>query len=154
MSDTEFLKSEKKRRRPPLGCACASLRRAARAVTQFYERELRGTGLKATQYSLIQAIGTAGEIGQGRLGDYLALDTTTLSRTLKTVEQSGWIVSIAGTDRRERYWRLTQAGRDKWDEARPHWKRAQQKLRENLDDTSWEDVLAASNAITWAATSA
>src|SRR5438046_18142 len=34
---------------PPLVCACASLRRAARAVTQAYDAELRKTGVNPMQ---------------------------------------------------------------------------------------------------------
>src|SRR5213593_637056 len=41
---------------PALACACASLRRAARAVTQLYDTELQGTGLRATQFTLLQAL--------------------------------------------------------------------------------------------------
>ena len=38
---------------PPLVCACASLRRAARAVTQAYDAELRTTGMNPTQFTLL-----------------------------------------------------------------------------------------------------
>ena len=41
---------------PVLDCACASLRRAARAVTQLYEAALQDTGLRATQFTLLQAL--------------------------------------------------------------------------------------------------
>ena len=153
MPTKDLIAAENKRKRPPLECACASLRRAARAVTQLYEDELRPVGLRATQYTILQVLGKGGEVGQGRLGEVLALDTTTLSRTLRLIESAGWIESRPGTDRRERYWALTKAGRAKWEEARPHWERAQAKLRKSLRGASWEEVLAASDAITWAATS-
>jgi DNA-binding MarR family transcriptional regulator len=153
MNSTNPNLRERQRKRPPLGCACASLRRASRAVTRLYEEELRPAGLKVTQFTLLESLGTVGETGQGRLSELLALDTTTLSRTLRTIERLGWIESVAGTDRRERYWRLTRDGHEKWREARPHWERAQRRLREALDKTTLEGVLAAANAITWALTS-
>src|SRR5205814_7016460 len=37
---------------PPLVCACASLRRAARAVTHAYDAELRKTGVNPMQFTL------------------------------------------------------------------------------------------------------
>ncbi|HZD40950.1 MAG TPA: hypothetical protein VE131_09530 [Terriglobales bacterium] len=43
-------------RLPVLPCACANLRRAARAVTRLYDQELRGTGLNVTQLTLLQAL--------------------------------------------------------------------------------------------------
>ena len=41
---------------PALPCACANLRRAARAVTRDYEAALKATGLNPTQHTLLQAL--------------------------------------------------------------------------------------------------
>src|SRR5256885_9466575 len=95
---------------PLLACACASLRRTARVVTQLYETELQGTGLRATQFTLLQALEQLGAASQGALGRLLALDATTLSRTLPPLERAGWIRAAAGRDRREVRWSLTPAG--------------------------------------------
>ena len=54
---------------PALDCACASLRRAARAVTRSYEAELRDTGLHPTQFTLLQALGRMRTSPQSTLGD-------------------------------------------------------------------------------------
>ena len=43
-----------------LPCACANLRRAARTVTKLYEDQLRDSGLRATQFTLLQALGITG----------------------------------------------------------------------------------------------
>ena len=40
---------------PRLACACANLRRTARVVTQLYEAELQGTGLRVTQLTLLRS---------------------------------------------------------------------------------------------------
>ena len=50
---------------PALPCACANLRRAARAVTRGYEAALKGTGLKPTQHTLLQALELLGLSPQG-----------------------------------------------------------------------------------------
>jgi hypothetical protein len=99
-----------------LPCACANLRRAARAVTQLYEDQ-------------IATIGTAGDaihpssgseqngpyITQGGLGELLSLDSTTLRRTLKPLVRRGWVRSSPGRDRRERHFQLAAAGRRELD---------------------------------------
>jgi DNA-binding MarR family transcriptional regulator len=121
-----------------LPCACANLRRAARAVTQLYEEELRDSGLRATQFTLLQALGTSGAITQGRLGELLSLDSTTLTRTLRPLVKRGWARSLPGRDRRERYFQLTAAGQRELERARTQWERAQQRLRKVLGDTTWE----------------
>src|SRR2546427_9779992 len=145
---------------PALDCACASLRRAARAVTQAYEVALKDTGLRATQFTLLQALERTGRTPQIALGELLALDPTTLSRTLRPLARAGWIRAGAGPDRREVRWTLTPAGRRRLARARPAWERAQARLRARLRPEHWEllgDDLAAGAAAAptaWAVTSA
>jgi DNA-binding MarR family transcriptional regulator len=131
---------------PLLACACANLRRTARAVTQLYETELQGTGLSATQFTLLQALEQMGAPPQGALGELLALDATTLSRSLPPLERGGWIRAAAGRDRREVRWQLTPAGRRRLAGALPAWERAQQRLRRGLPARHWrmlvEDLAA------------
>ena len=76
-----------------LPCMCASLRRAARAVTQRYDEALRPAGIRLTQFTLLQMLSLTGPLTQGALSEQLAMDSTTLSRTLKPVEKAGWIRS-------------------------------------------------------------
>ncbi len=45
------------------------------------------------------------------LGEILALDSTTLSRTLRPLESEGSIRSRPGEDRRERHWELPEGAR-------------------------------------------
>ena len=35
-------------------CLCGALRQASRAVSRLYDEELRGVGLRTTQYSLLR----------------------------------------------------------------------------------------------------
>ena len=53
----------------------------------------------------------AGEVSQGTLGEILAIDSTTLTRTLAIMERQGWIASRPGKDRRERWLSLSKAGK-------------------------------------------
>jgi len=120
-----------------LPCACANLRRAARAVTRIYNQELRTTGLEVTQYTLLMALSIMGETTQGVLGRLLALDTTTLTRMLRPLKKHGWVAAHRGDDRRQRLLRLTAPGREKLQQSRPHWERAQEALRRSLGDAAW-----------------
>src|SRR3989442_6827749 len=123
---------------PALDCACASVRRAARAVTRAYETELRDAGLRATQFTLLQALERTGSSPQSALGDLLALDTTTLSRTLRPLARAGWIRVGKGTDQRQVRWSLTPAGRRRLARAKPAWERAQARLRARLRPAQWK----------------
>jgi DNA-binding MarR family transcriptional regulator len=123
---------------PALPCACATLRRASRAVTQLYEEALRPSGVRITQFTLLQFLALAGRpITQGTLGHLLALDSTTLSRTLKPLESAGWIRSTAGPDGRERHVELTPGGRRVLKRATPAWEAVQHRLRGALGPKQW-----------------
>lgn len=136
---------------PTLACACGSLRRAARAVSLLYDGELRSTGLNTPQFTLLQALGRSGSLTQGSLARLLALDNTTLSRTLAPLERRRWIHRTPGKDRRERWVELTKAGRLQLDRAMPTWERAQRRLRSKITSGRWEALLGELAALAGAA---
>ena len=119
---------------PLLPCACANLRRAARAVTRLYNHELHSGGVEITQFTILMALERAGEISQGKLGKLLALDSTSLTRMLSLLRKRGWIQEKEGDDRRFRMIRLTATGRAKLQQAIPQWKKAQDRLRAALGE--------------------
>jgi DNA-binding MarR family transcriptional regulator len=133
---------------PALPCACATLRRAARAVTKNYNHELRPTGLELTQYTLLMALNLAGEIAQGELGQLLALDTTTLTRMLRPLISHSWVIGRPGEDKRQRLLRLTASGKDKLHKSQPHWERAQERLRRGLGERTWDEMGELLNEVT------
>lgn len=126
----------------PLPCACASLRRAARAVTRLYEKNMKDTGLTPTQFTLLQALELRGPTPQGRLGDVLALDSTTLTRTLRPLARRAFIEQTSGKDRREIQWALTPTGRRRFAGALPAWRRSQTSMRGRLGNARWERLAA------------
>jgi DNA-binding MarR family transcriptional regulator len=117
---------------PLLPCTCANLRRAARVVTRLYNGELQRDGVEITQFTLLMALDQTGEIRQGEVGKLLALDSTSLTRMLKLLKKRGWVQAKEGEDRRLRIFSLTPAGRTKFQQALPHWKRAQDVLEKEL----------------------
>jgi len=132
----------------PLPCLSASFRRATRALTQHYEEALRPLGLKGTQFTLLQALSITGEVSQGKLGEILAIDSTTLTRTLAIMMRQGWIVSRPGEDRRERLLSLSKAGRAEYKRALPHWEKVQQELRAQFGDRRWNELFNLTNQVT------
>jgi DNA-binding MarR family transcriptional regulator len=121
-------------------CLCAALRQATRAVTRVYDAELRGSGLRSTQQSLLRLLAHVGEVRQGDLGEMAALDETTLTRGLRPLEKGGWVMTRAGVDRREKLVAITEAGRRKVEESRPAWLKAQERMRLTLPPGTWETL--------------
>jgi DNA-binding MarR family transcriptional regulator len=123
-------------------CLCAALRQASRAVTRIYDDELRATGLRTTQHAVLRLLGRVGEVRKGDLGEMASLDETTLTRSLRPLEKSGWVTTHAGTDRREKLVSITDAGRQQLEQARPAWARAQQRMRRVLRERTWDLLFA------------
>jgi DNA-binding MarR family transcriptional regulator len=124
-----------------LPCACANLRRAARIVTQRYDQQLQPAGIKATQFTLLQALTRTGGISQGNLGELLGLDSTTLTRTLALLRRKGWIQTKPGQDRREVRLTLTAEGKRKYLSALHYWQSAQRQLRRVLSEAGWKQMM-------------
>src|SRR6266403_3844821 len=126
----------------PLPCACQSLRRLTRLVTRIYDQELRKADIEITQFGLLTALGIVGEANQKTLSAGFAMDSTTLTRTLALLRKQGWIHVRPGKDRRERVFRLTEAGKRQIAMAQPHWQSAERRLRKTLGPSGWKQMRA------------
>ena len=123
-----------------LPCACQDLRRATRVVTRIYDQELAKAGIEITQFGLLTALSLTGEANQKRLSEGFAMDSTTLTRTLRLMLKQGWVRARRGKDRRERLFSLTRAGRGQLAAAQPFWAAAQHRLRRELGDAGWANM--------------
>ena len=112
---------------------------------------MRSSKLRVTQFTLLTALERAEGITQGKLGELLALDSTSLTRMLKLLEKQDWIRSTLGDDRRERHLCLTPAGRRKLSRARTNWQQAQARLSGALGEADWTKLQALLDTITHAA---
>jgi DNA-binding MarR family transcriptional regulator len=133
---------------PDLPCLCASVRRASRALTQFYEEALRPFGLRASQFTILQTLTLAGEVSQGELGQMLAMDSTTLTRILAIMSRRGWIARRPGEDRRVTLIRLSSPGKAQFERALPSWENVQARLRKKLGGGRWEQLMNISSDVT------
>ena len=133
---------------PSLPCMCASFRRASRALTQLYEEALRPVGLRATQFTVLQTLSLAGEVTQGELAQILAMDSTTLTRTLNIMGRHGWIAKKRGEDRRKWRMRLSKAGEAEFKQALLHWERAQTRLRLQLGEELSDNLMKLTQKVT------
>jgi DNA-binding MarR family transcriptional regulator len=125
-------------------CACQNVRMAARAVTRAYDRALRPSGLRSTQFTILVAASVAGGIPMHRLADILGLERTTLTRNLAAIEREG-LIEMASMDGRTRSVLLTSTGMARLKQALLLWDQVQQSLRNKLGEKDWsilQDSLA------------
>lgn len=115
-------------------CACFAVRRAARAITQLYDRHLRGTGLRVNQFTLLVVLATAGEsLPMGRLATLLGVERTTLTRNLRPLEARRFVAIRTKDDHRVRRVAVTERGRAAAAAALPAWRRAQSLVSRHVD---------------------
>jgi DNA-binding MarR family transcriptional regulator len=120
-------------------CACRKVRMAARAVTRAYDRALRPTGLRSTQFTILAAASVAGGIPLGQLAKILGLERTTLTRNLATIERDG-LIRVARVDGRTRKVLLLPAGVARLKQALPFWDQAQRALHRKLGEEGWSGM--------------
>ena len=126
-----------------LPCYCATMRQATRVISQKYEAALRGTQLTITQYTLLTALTEMPRPRVSDLAEVLAMDQTTLSRTLKVMERDGVISSAPGEDQRESRWIITALGRSRFRRAFPRWQEAQRSVEKALGVEGTESLASA-----------
>jgi DNA-binding MarR family transcriptional regulator len=130
-----------RRERGPLSpCVCSTLRMVSRAVTQLYDDILRPSGLRVTQFSILATIARGRETNLRQLEHALAIDQTTLTRSVHLLERDRFIERVPNPDGRVKAIRLTRKGSRVLDVARPLWARAQDKVLRELGTASWDDA--------------
>lgn len=109
-------------------CFGHNVRKAARALTRFYDAELRPTGLKITQFSILVVVHAKGEQSLARIAEVSGLEPSTLQRNLSVLRREGWVDVTGGRGPTGQSVGLTRAGRAKLKAAYPIWDAAQKKI--------------------------
>jgi DNA-binding MarR family transcriptional regulator len=113
-------------------CVGSQVRRAARFLDAYYDDFLRPSGLKRTQFSLLNEIYLHPSIAIGQLAERLGVDRTTLNRNLNRLERKELVMSKPGEDLRLRTLTLTPKGQKSLKNALPLWQTAQSEVKRHL----------------------
>ena len=122
-------------------CTCSELRRAARAVTLLYDNAFRSSGLLSTQLGVLHVIYKSDSIRISHLAKELGMDRTTLTRNLSVLQRQGFIKISSGKDNRTRIVTITNKGRTTIAKAIPLWNDVQNKVKEQMGKTLWNELM-------------
>lgn len=118
---------------PIYGCNCFAARRAARFITQIYERHLRAAGVTGPQFTILTAVRNRPGVDMMTLAAELGVDRTSLVRALKPMVRDGYMVDTPSqSDTRKMLITLSNAGQKKYLEAEPYWMAAQEEWNEKV----------------------
>ncbi len=104
-------------------CYSFTARHASRHLSQFYERMIGGSGIHGQQFTILAIINRQGPVTVIELAGALAMDRTTLARSLQPLERDGYISITSGEkDRRMKVIAITDHGREKLEIALQMWR--------------------------------
>ncbi|MEP6739090.1 MAG: MarR family winged helix-turn-helix transcriptional regulator, partial [Caldimonas sp.] len=66
----------------PRGCSSQKVRRLSRRISSHFDHVVASTGLKTTQYSLLNYAAALGPVRPGELARAMGIDASTLTRNL------------------------------------------------------------------------
>jgi DNA-binding MarR family transcriptional regulator len=115
-------------------CTNRRLRRAERALNDFYDSAMAPSGLHSNQFSLLTLPYLKPGLTITQLAQLTGLDRTTLARNLDLLERRRLVTLRAGEDQRTRVIEVSDLGRQALARALPLWERAQQQVSAALGD--------------------
>jgi DNA-binding MarR family transcriptional regulator len=123
-------------------CVCFNLRWVTRAVTQFYDSEMRRHGIRPTQASILLAVKAKETWSMAELSDCLGMDRTTLVRNLRPLQRDGLVQAVGGGRGNRVELTITAKGRKQIEKLTPAWKSAQRAAVKTLGEQRWSAILS------------
>jgi DNA-binding MarR family transcriptional regulator len=122
-------------------CTCMHVRKASRAVTQYFDRILSGCGLTNSQFTILVAFALMGKPTLTQMSESLGMDRTTLSRNLKPLLEAGLVEEVNGPDKRARQVMLSESGKNALIKGIPLWEEAQESFIQRMGQPNWKELL-------------
>ena len=126
----------------PENCVCFNLRWVTRAVTQFYDAEMRRHGIRPTQGTILVSLNARESWNMAELSDWLGMERTTLVRNLRPLQRDGFVKIVGGGRGNRVELTITAKGRKQIEKLTPAWKSAQRAAVKTLGEKRWSAILS------------
>lgn len=132
------------------GCLGVRISRLHRLVARRYEQALRPVGLSLPQLEVLAVLTLLGPSKPAAVADALAVERSTISRTLAAMQERGWLAVEMSPAGRTVSVAVTAEGTRALASARAAWAQAQAAVSDLMPGAScetfdaWVDALAAS----------
>jgi DNA-binding MarR family transcriptional regulator len=114
-------------------CLGFTARLLSRVISGVYDDALANSGLKVSQFSLLNAIARGDDPRPAELAKSLAMDESTLSRNVARMCARGWLRLEPGDDdRRSHQIAVTPKGLTLLEKSYPAWEKAQRQVADRL----------------------
>lgn len=122
-------------------CYCMNLRRAANAVTDYYDAALKDLGVSVSQYSLLVNLERMETASTSELAEWVNLDRSTLVRNLKPLLERELILDFAREGARSHKFAVSEKGKALLEKGKPQWEHAQEAVKLYLSQEDTETLL-------------
>lgn len=119
-----------------------SINQFTRHFSKILNEALVPLGLYSAQWTIIYLLKTNGSATQKELSFYLGVEPPTMTRTLARMENSGWIMKITGTDKREKQIVLTEASLEMYEKWLKTVQACEEKVLKNFTEQEKAHMLS------------
>lgn len=88
-------------------CYCTNLRRSANAISEFYDEQLKDTGLTVPQYYLLINLRRLGSANITHWAERVGLDRSTMVRNIRVLQSRSFVEAAEGHGK---VFRLSETG--------------------------------------------
>jgi DNA-binding MarR family transcriptional regulator len=121
-------------------CASFNFRRTARAVTRLYDQAFQKFGIRSTQFSVLIAVAKTQPVSITQVADILAIDRTTLTRSLGLMQKQGLLSISPRSVKRQRFLNLTAEGEKVLAQVLPEWRKVQERFVQEVGSDHWRKL--------------
>ena len=121
----------------PRPCVCTSVRKAARILARTFDAALAPEGMNVTQLAVMRAIQRHPNEPLTRVANDLAMDRTSLYRSIEALRKQRWVSLSDGKDNRSRSASITRSGELALSRANPGWAETQSDIVDRFGQVEW-----------------
>lgn len=128
-------------------CIFTAVRKANRVLFRHYQDALSETGVSIVQLSILRALERHGPLSLSRLADDLAMERTSLYRTIEPLIEGGGVQVESAPTGKSKIAKLTAEGQGTIERVMPFWAKAQERVMNEVALAERPDFQRALNAI-------
>lgn len=121
-------------------CAALYSRVFSRLVTRHYNNRLSETGLRVTQFSILNAIKLSPPNSINELAELLGMERTSLQRTVEKLIAKGLLQSQPTGHKRSLGLSLTVKGEEVYQQALARWEEAHEEFTNLVGGADWAET--------------
>jgi DNA-binding MarR family transcriptional regulator len=116
------------------------INQASRCISKEANETLEEYGLFTSQWTILYCLHTFGPMTQKEIWSYLHVEAPTVTRTVKRLEENGWIYRTLGNDKREKVVALTDEAVNKYQTIQLKMKQFEDRMLSGFSDQEKEQA--------------